>query len=75
MVKIKELEKKVGYKLREIMHSKNVMPKQLEPLIEMDRSIIYSIWKGRNVSIHTLYRLAKGLNCEVSDLLPKMDEL
>lgn len=75
MLRNKELGKKIGYKLREIMRDKDVMPKQLEAIINMDRSIIYSIWKGRNISVNTLYRLAQGLKCEVSDLLPKMDEL
>lgn len=70
-----KLRKSVGTKISEAMKSKGIPALVLSSATGITQSAIYSIESGRNVTVYTLYRLAKGLNCEVSDLIPKMDEL
>ena len=63
--------KNFGAKLQKVRKSKGVTQEELAFKISMDRTYIGLIERGeRNPTIRTLYKIAKALKVESSELLP-----
>ena len=65
----------LGKNIREIRKTKGFSQEELALIAEIDRSYVGGIERGeRNVSFLTLVKLAKHLNCSISDftrVIPK----
>jgi transcriptional regulator with XRE-family HTH domain len=58
-----DIKKAYGEKVRSIRKSQNVSQEKLAELAELDRTYISDIENGkRNVSIETVFKIAKALN-------------
>jgi transcriptional regulator with XRE-family HTH domain len=62
---------KFGKKLQKVRKSKGVTQEELASMLSMHRTYIGLIERGeRNPTIRTLYKIAKALKVNGSDLLP-----
>jgi transcriptional regulator with XRE-family HTH domain len=63
--------RKFGSKLQKVRKNKGVTQEELAFKMSMDRTYIGMIERGeRNPTIRTLYKIAKALKVDSSDLLP-----
>ncbi len=67
----KHILEKFGQKLQQARKSKGVTQEELAAKISMDRTYIGLIERGgRNPTVRTLYKIAKALKVNSSELLP-----
>ena len=67
----KHILEKFGQKLQKTRKSKGVTQEELAVMIAMDRTYIGLIERGdRNPTVRTLYKIAKALKVDSSELLP-----
>lgn len=67
----KHILEKFGDKLQKVRKSKRITQDELAVKISMDRTYIGLIERGeRNPTIRTLYKIAKALKVNASELLP-----
>jgi transcriptional regulator with XRE-family HTH domain len=60
--------KNIGENIRRIRKQRSLTLKELADTVEIEKSNLIPIEKGRvNVTISTLYKLAKALNVEVKE--------
>lgn len=65
-----------GKKIRKIRKNLNLSQENFGYKTDLHRTYIGSIERGeQNISIETLLKIAKALNVEPSELLPKLEEL
>ena len=65
---IMTIAKKFGSRLKEIRLSKNISQEELSYRAELHRTYISSVELGkRNVSLFNIEKLAKALNCQITD--------
>lgn len=75
-VKVSELSKIIGLKIREQRQKAGINQEKLALQAEIDRSYMGRIERGEvNITVDKLYRLCTVLECEAADLLPKVAEL
>lgn len=71
-----ELSKIIGLKIRRQRQAAGINQEKLALQAEIDRSYMGRIERGEvNITVDKLYRLCMVLECEASDLLPKVTEL
>lgn len=67
----KDVLQKFGDKLQKVRKSQSISQEELAAKLSMHRTYIGMVERGeRNPTIRTLYKLAKALKVEASDLLP-----
>ena len=67
----KHILEKFGQKLQQVRKSKGVTQEELAVKVSMDRTYIGLIERGgRNPTVRTLYKIAKALKVNSSELLP-----
>ncbi len=67
----KHILEKFGQKLQQVRKSKGVTQEELAAKVSMDRTYIGLIERGgRNPTVRTLYKIAKALKVNSSELLP-----
>lgn len=65
----------IGKRIRDIRNSKNVSQEELADSVNLKRTSITNIEKGRQkLLIHSLWDIAKALNVNITSLLPIMEE-
>lgn len=63
------IQQKVGSRIRELRNAIGLSQEKLALAAELDRTYIASVESGkRNISIVNLEKIAKALNCSLSDL-------
>ena len=69
----RELDRRFGIRLKERRESMGVTQEVLAEEASLSRTSVVNIERGRQgVSLGTLYRLARALNCPPSALLPDL---
>lgn len=69
-----DVQKKIGDSIRKLRHEKNISQEKLALEIDMDRTYLASVENGkRNISINNIYKIAKGLDVKISDLVKDID--
>lgn len=71
---MKDLAAAFGKRLREIRKSKQISQDKFALLADIDRSYVGRIERGEvNVTLEKVYELALALECDVFDLLPRIN--
>lgn len=69
--KYKHILPKIGDRIRDVRRSKNITQEDLADLAHIDRSYMGRVERGeRNMSMTTLFRIAKALKVDSCELLP-----
>ncbi len=67
----KQVLEKFGQKMQQVRQSKGITQEALASMLSMHRTYIGLIERGeRNPTIRTLYKIAKALKVNASDILP-----
>jgi len=67
----KQVLQKFGHKMQRVRQSKGVTQEELAAMLAMHRTYIGLIERGqRNPTVRTLYKIAKALKVQASELLP-----
>ncbi|SFU01745.1 DNA-binding transcriptional regulator, XRE-family HTH domain [Algoriphagus locisalis] len=65
-----DVKAEYGKKVRAIRNSKKVSQEKLAELADLDRTYVSDIENGkRNVSIETMYKIARALDTRLTDFL------
>lgn len=65
-----ELQKQVGARIRELRKAKGLSQEDLAEMIDSSNSYVGHVERGeRNVTLHTLDKIAQALKVEVKELL------
>ena len=71
LVKDKKLQKQVGQKINKIRKEKNISFGELALRAEMEKpNLVKLTTEGTNITITTLYKIAKALGVSAKELLP-----
>jgi transcriptional regulator with XRE-family HTH domain len=69
-----ELQKIVGNKIKEARIEKNITQQELAAICNFEKSSMSRIEAGRtNITLHTLYTIAKALNLDMHFLLKEIE--
>lgn len=66
----RDLQKRVGSRIREIREQKGLTQEELARAAAIDRSYLAQIEQGkRRISLDVAYRIAKNLDCSIDSLM------
>lgn len=69
-----EINTIVGSRIKELRLMKKLSQEKLAGLADIDRTYMQSIEKGsRNISIGTLYKIAKALDIKMSEIIDNIE--
>lgn len=69
-------EKQLGEKIKRLRQEKGLSQEKFALLIEMDRTYFSTVEMGkRNVSLHNIEKIAKGLGVTISELFYGIGDL
>ena len=68
-------EKQLGARIRQLRNNIGLSQEKFALSIEMDRTYFSTVEMGkRNVSLHNIEKIAKGLNVSLSELFKDIEE-